>query len=303
MAPTANHRLVVHGGAGTRRDELHSGDVAAYRDGLRQALDAGHQILAAAGSALDAVEAAVRVLEDQPLFNAGRGAVFTSQGANELDASIMDGATLRAGAVAGVKRIANPVRLARLVMERSPHVLLAGEGAELFGREHGMDWVEAAYFRVEARWQELERARREAVAGGHLGTVGAVALDRAGNLAAATSTGGMTNKPVGRVGDSPIVGAGTYADNEACAVSCTGEGEYFIRVAAAHDIGARMRYGGTSVVDAASAVIARLGALGGRGGVIALDRTGAYAMPFNTELMFRGTIGPDGGAVVAIEKD
>jgi beta-aspartyl-peptidase (threonine type) len=298
----ASHRLVVHGGVGTHLESVADAERKGYLEGLTQALQAGHAILARGDSALDAVEAAVRVLEDAPLFNAGRGAVFTSAGTHELDAAIMDGSTLRAGAVAAVQRIANPIRLARMVMEQSTHVMLVGDGAEAFARERGLPWVDPSYFRVEARWVELERARREAAEGsGHLGTVGAVALDGHGNLAAATSTGGMTNKRLGRVGDSPIFGAGTYADNGSCAVSATGQGEYFIRTAAAHDLGARVRYDRCSVEAAARAVIERIGRLGGQGGVIAVDGRGEIALVCNTAVMFRGRIGADGHPWVAIE--
>jgi len=286
--------IAIHGGAGViTRGSMTRDEEEAYRNDLGRALDAGYDLLAAGGSGLDAVTAAVRILEDSPLFNAGRGAVFSHEGINELDASIMDGRTLEAGAVAGVTHIRNPIDLARLVMERSQHVLLAGEGAEEFALEQGMDLVPQNYFFTERRWQQLEKARTgdrySAAEIGYYGTVGAVALDRHGNLAAATSTGGMTNKRWGRVGDSPIIGAGTYADNESCAVSATGSGEFFIRAVAAHEISALMKYRGLSLEEAAREVVqGKLERIGGDGGVIAVDREGNIALEFNTEGMFRG---------------
>jgi len=286
--------IAIHGGAGViTRGSMTRDEEEAYRNDLGRALDAGYDLLAAGGSGLDAVTAAVRILEDSPLFNAGRGAVFSHEGINELDASIMDGRTLAAGAVAGVTHIRNPIDLARLVMERSQHVLLAGEGAEEFALEQGMDLVPQNYFFTERRWQQLEKARTgdrySAAEIGYYGTVGAVALDRHGNLAAATSTGGMTNKRWGRVGDSPIIGAGTYADNESCAVSATGSGEFFIRAVAAHEISALMKYRGLSLEEAAREVVqGKLERIGGDGGVIAVDREGNIALEFNTEGMFRG---------------
>ena len=276
--------LAVHGGAGTlpRRD-MTAETERTYRAALERALDAGQGILDGGGAALDAVERAVVCLEDDPLFNAGRGAVFTADGRHELDASIMDGRTRAAGAVACACRVPNPIRLARLVMERSPYVLLVGEGAEAFAREQGMDLVDPGWFST---------ARRRAQAGDRtIGTVGAVALDAAGHLAAATSTGGLPNRRPGRVGDSPIIGAGTYADDGSCAVSATGTGELFIRAVAAHDVAARMRYGGQTLADAArGAVMDTVGGLGGAGGggLIAVDAAGEVAMPFDTEGMYRG---------------
>jgi beta-aspartyl-peptidase (threonine type) len=272
------------------------------------------------GNSLDAVEAAIRLMEDSPLFNAGKGAVFTSEGTVELDASIMDGKTLKAGAVAAVKHLKNPISVARLVMEQSPHVLMVGEGAEAFAKGKGIEPVPNEYFRTERRWQELQRAkekeRKEAEQPQKVsqleqeyadvskqGTVGAVALDKHGNLAAATSTGGKTNKKFGRVGDSPIIGAGTYANNRTCAVSGTGDGEYFIRGVVAYDISAMMEYQGKSLKEAAAAVIEKLGKLGGTGGLIAIDRSGNITMPFNTEGMYRASIGADGKAVVEIYKE
>jgi beta-aspartyl-peptidase (threonine type) len=261
-------------------------------------------------------------MEASPLFNAGKGAVFTSEGTVELDASIMDGRTRRAGAVSGIKHVRSPITLARLVMEQSPHVMLTGAGAEVFAREQGVEMVDNAFFYTDRRRRQLEEAqRRERAAtpsGGRAalpdedretephvyGTVGAVALDQAGNLAAGTSTGGMSNKRFGRVGDSPIIGAGTYADNRTCAISATGHGEYFIRGVVAYDIAAMMRYAGLSLTEAANAVVmGGLTALGGTGGVIALDRDGHVAMPFNTPGMYRGMIDEDGNIEVNIYRD
>jgi L-asparaginase / beta-aspartyl-peptidase len=286
--------IAIHGGAGViNRAALSAEAEQSYRADLARALDAGYDVLADGGSSMDAAIVAVKILEDSPLFNAGRGAVFNSEGVNELDASVMDGATLRAGAVAGLRHVRNPIGLARLVMERSSHVLLAGAGAEEFALEHGVELVPRSWFHTDRRWQQLEQARRgerlSAAEIGYYGTVGAVALDAAGNLAAATSTGGMTNKRWGRVGDSPIIGAGTYADNGSCAVSATGSGEFFIRGVIAHEVSALMRYRGLSVAEAArEAIQGRLAGLGGDGGVIVVDREGNIAMEFNTEGMFRG---------------
>jgi beta-aspartyl-peptidase (threonine type) len=296
-----------------------------YRAKLTEALEAGYRVLNSGGSGLDAIETALRIMEDSPLFNAGKGAVFTSAGTNELDASIMDGRTLGAGAVAGLKHIKNPISLARLVMEKSPHVMMVGEGAEAFAKQQGVEFVPQSYFYTERRWkdwqrikQEEEQRNKQPKKTGQLrdpnerdfnsyfdrhGTVGAVALDRAGNLAAGTSTGGITNKRFGRVGDSPIIGAGTYANNQTCAVSATGDGEYFIRSAVAHDISALVGYKGMSVKDAADAVLDKVQRLGGTGGVIVLDREGNFATPFNTAGMYRGHIGPEGKPVVEIYKD
>jgi len=270
----------------------------------------GWAVLSDGGSALNAVQAAAIELEDDPLFNAGRGAVFTHDGRNELDASIMDGATLAAGAVAGVHRVRNPVLLARAVMEHSPHVMMVGDGAEQFAAEQGFELVDPAYFRTEKRWQDLQKALQEDAAGKklgarlaalkHFGTVGAVARDSEGRLAAATSTGGMTDKRYGRVGDSPIVGAGTYA-NAACAASGTGWGEFYLRVSAAREICLRMAVLGESAQQAGQAVINdEIPQMGGDGGAIILGADGSVAMPFNTEGMYRGWIGPDGVPHVAI---
>ena len=302
--PTA---LVIHGGAGTMsRAALTPEREAAIRADLNRALDAGHGVLTLGGSALDAVTAAIVVLEDSPHFNAGKGAVFNAEGVNELDASIMDGATLAAGSVAGVHRVKNPVRLARAVMERSPHVMLIGDGAEQFGASVGIEFVKPDYFRTEERWQQLQDAKaRESAqaalpADGYFGTVGAIALDREGRLAAATSTGGMTNKRWGRVGDAPIIGAGTWADGQ-CAVSATGWGEFFIRLNVAHDICARFAYRNQSLDRAAGDVVMkRVPELGGDGGVIAMDGQGRIEMPFNTSGMYRGWINTDGSRGTAI---
>jgi L-asparaginase / beta-aspartyl-peptidase len=286
--------IAIHGGAGViNRAALSAAAEQSYREDLARALDAGYAVLAAGGSSMDAAIVAVKILEDSPLFNAGRGAVFNSEGVNELDASVMDGATLRAGAVAGLRHVRNPIDLARMVMERSSHVLLSGAGAEEFALEHGVELVPRSWFHTDRRWQQLEHARRgerlSAAEIGYYGTVGAVALDAAGNLAAATSTGGMTNKRWGRVGDSPIIGAGTYADNGSCAVSATGSGEFFIRGVIAHEVSALMKYRGLSVAEAArEAIQGRLAGLGGDGGVIVVDKDGNIAMEFNTEGMFRG---------------
>jgi L-asparaginase / beta-aspartyl-peptidase len=268
---------------------------------LRRALAAGRDVLAVGGSALDAVTRAVVTLEDDPLFNAGRGSVFTAAGTQEMDASVMDGRDHRAGAVAGVFGPRNPVLAARTVMENSPHVLLIGEGALAFCRAQRVPFAEPGYFSTEERLRELlealEKCRGDAA---EEGTVGAVARDRDGNLAAATSTGGMTGKTPGRVGDSPIIGAGTYADNATCAVSATGHGEFFIRYGAAFEIASRLRHAGQSLHQAAEAVIEALAKFGGRGGVVAVDRTGVLALPFNTSGMYRGYVDADGAIRTAI---
>jgi beta-aspartyl-peptidase (threonine type) len=288
--------MAIHGGAGTLpRAEMTDEAERRYRAGLQEAIDAGYAVLQNGGTSLDAVTRAVVLLEDNPLFNAGRGAVFTLDGRNELDASIMDGGTLLAGAVCGVTRIRNPVELARAVMEKSEHVMLAGIGAEEFASSQGFEFVPQSYFYTAERFAQLQRIRSgDAGLSGHtishVGTVGAVALDSRGRLAAATSTGGMTGKRFQRVGDSPIIGAGTYADDRSCAVSATGHGEIFLRAAVAHDICARMRFGGRSLGEAAREVVQiELPALGGEGGVIAIDARGEIALEFNCEGMFRAS--------------
>ena len=290
--------IAVHGGAGTLpRAELTPAKQQSFRAGLEAALSAGFRCLEQGGASLDAVVAAVRVLEDDPQFNAGRGAVYAANGMLELDASLMDGATRRAGAVAGVRHVRSPIELARRVLERSPHVMLAGPGAEEFALEQGMAPVPNSFFATEHRRLELERVLHGDSPPGPeslTGTVGAVALDAHGHLAAATSTGGLTGKRWGRIGDSPIIGAGTYAADDACAVSATGHGEYFIRLAAAHEIAALMRHRGLDVVAAADAVMRQLGELGGYGGVIAIARDGAIAMPFNSDGMLRGAMDSHG---------
>ena len=280
----------------------------AYRTGLQKALAAGEAVLAGGGRSIDAVDAAVTAFENDPLFNAGRGAALTEDGTAELDASVMDGATLKAGAVTLVTTVKNPVKLARLVMERTRHVMLAGKGAETLAVKHGLEVAEPAYFFTERRWDSLQRMKAAAASGEAAvseaekhGTVGAVALDRHGNLAAATSTGGRTNKLNGRIGDSPIIGAGTYANNATAAVSCTGEGEFFMRAVAAHTVSALMELKGWSVERAAESVICeRLAAIGGTGGLIALDREGNFAMPFNTAGMYRGFVKSDGTSGIEI---
>jgi beta-aspartyl-peptidase (threonine type) len=306
--PQAPIVLAIHGGAGTiLRSGVTPTQEARYLAALGRSLRAGYKVLHQRGSALDAVVAAVVVLEDSPLFNAGRGAVYNAEGRHELDAAIMDGATQRAGGVTCVRRIRNPIRAARAVMEASEHVLLAGVGAERFARQHGVVMAEAGYFDTSRRKAALARERERKRAGSEAeteedvhGTVGAVALDHAGNLAAATSTGGMTGKLPGRVGDTPVIGAGTYADNASCAVSGTGRGEYFMRSVLAHDVAARMRYLAVPLKRAAEGALENMTALGGRGGMIALDRRGRVAMPFNTEGMYRGCITRDGVLNVAI---
>jgi beta-aspartyl-peptidase (threonine type) len=284
--------IAIHGGAGVVRADKPG---ARHRAVLNEALEAGYELLVNGGTSLDAVAAAVVVLEDSPLFNAGRGSCFNSDGEIEMDASIMEGAALRAGAVAAVRRIRNPVLAARAVMESSPHVLLAGAGAERFARKHGLKLEAAEYFHTARRLSALKRKLKN-----YHGTVGAVALDQAGHLAAATSTGGYTGKLPGRIGDSPIIGAGNYADNRACAVSGTGLGEAFIRAAIGHDLCARMRYAGASLAAAAAAALQNIARLGGDGGLVAVDRRGNVAMPFNSEGMHRGCIDRRGKRTVAI---
>ncbi len=285
--------LAVHGGAGViERADMSPEKARAYRAGLDEALRAGAAVLDKGGAALDATQAAVRILEDNPLFNAGRGAVFTAEGRNELDAAIMDGKTQKAGAVAGTTRTRHPIDLARAVMEQSPHVMLAGAGADRFSVEKGLEQADPSWFRTEARWQQLEAWRRKqaaAVDRTHLfGTVGAVAIDAAGNLAAATSTGGMTGKRWGRIGDSPVIGAGTYAKNGQCAVSATGSGEYFIRESAGRQLCDRVAWNGETLAGAAQATIMAVGAIGGDGGLIAMGPDGRPVFAINDLGMYRG---------------
>lgn len=318
------HTIVIHGGAGTlRRETMTAETERAFRRALEASLRAGHEVLAGGGDAVTAVEHAVMSMEDCPLFNAGRGSAFTLDGTIEMDASIMEGANREAGAVAMVSTVRNPVSLARLVMEKNPHVLLCGEGAQRFARECGVAEEDLEYFRTEWRWKAMDQIRDPSRGGlsedivppppdpalieamdKKFGTVGAVALDAAGNLAAATSTGGTNAKFPGRIGDSPIIGAGTYADNETCAVSATGHGEYFIRNATAHEIASLMRYAGLSLQDAAERVVnGQLVEMGGRGGIVAIDRHGNIAMPFNSAGMYRGYLRADGSTEISIFKE
>lgn len=317
-SPSNPIAIAIHGGAGTiTRNSMTAELEKDYITTLTEALRKGHEVLMKGGSSLDAVELAVRHLEDSPLFNAGKGAVFTFDGRNELDAAIMNGADRKAGAIAGVSVIRNPITAARAVMEKSPHVMLTGRGAEIFATEQGLDIVDPSYFWTERRWKALQREKERMSAASStktsslgedsdrkFGTVGAVAVDRSGNLAAATSTGGMTAKRWGRVGDAPLIGSGTWASNESCAVSATGHGEFFIRWAVAHDIAALVEYKGMPLREAADEVIQKkLKRAGGEGGVIAIDRRGNIAMPFNSEGMYRGSIDRDGKITVAIYKD
>lgn len=317
--------LVIHGGAGTiLKKNMTPEKERAYQDALKAALDKGYAILKRGGSALDAVEAAVRSMEDNPLFNAGKGAVFTHEGKNEMDAAIMNGQTLAAGSVAGVTTIRNPITAARAVMEKSQHVMMTGRGAEEFARLQGLEIVDPSYFHTEERWKGLERVKKEDSMKTELdhgskptsglkqpenrdskyGTVGAVALDMQGNLAAATSTGGMTNKRYNRVGDAPIIGAGTYASNATCAISCTGWGEFFIRLVMAKTVSDMMEFGNWSLEKATTEMIRkRLPALGGDGGLIAVDKAGNFTMPFNTEGMYRGSVDREGKVTIKIYKD
>ena len=309
--------IAIHGGAGTilRGPSMGAGRELEYREALKTHLDVGWRVLESGGSALDAVETAVRSLEDDILFNAGRGAVFTRDGRHELDASIMCGRTLDCGAVAGVARVRNPITLARAIMEQSEHVMMTGEGAAVFAREVGVEFADEEYFYSEERMRQLEVARAalrvqldhapEEPLPGELpdstGTVGAVALDFAGDLAAATSTGGMTNKRAGRIGDTPIIGAGTYASNASCAVSCTGHGELIMKAVAAYDVAALMEYAGHSLQEACDIVIRRkLASEHGTAGLIAVDRTGAIAMPFNSGGMYRAARNSSSELVVGI---
>lgn len=293
--------LVVHGGAGTlTKGTFTAEEEKAYEDKLSEAIDAGYKILESGEKAIDAVQAVIIILEDSPLFNAGKGAVFTSSGTNELDAAIMDGRTLNAGTIARVTRVKNPIILARKVMEVSPHVMLVGDGAEEFAKEVDVELVNPEYFRTEKRWESLQKAKEKENIKSKVGitpltydlkfgTVGCVALDKEGDLVAGTSTGGMTNKKYGRVGDVPIIGAGTYANNSSCAISATGWGEYFIRLTVAKDISALIEYKNMSIEDASNIVIhEKLQNLGGSGGIIGIDKCGNITMTFNTSGMFRG---------------
>jgi len=308
MTDSTRWTLLIHGGAGSmRRGLLSDEEEARCRAGLARALGAGTAVLAGSGDALDAVEAAVRVLEDDPCFNAGRGSVFTHDGVNELDAAVMRGWDRAAGAVTGVTRTRHPVSLARAVMERSPHVLLGGAGADRFSIEQGLEQADPAWFHTEERWRQLQeiKARGDGAFDVDVkyGTVGAVAVDVRGHVAAATSTGGLTAKRWGRIGDSPLIGAGTYADDRAAAVSATGAGEYFIRAGAAHEICARVRLAGETLQDAADRVTREIAGLGGKGGVIAVAPDGSYAWSFTTAGMFRGRAVAGEEPVVAIYSD
>ena len=308
--------LVIHGGAGTiRKANMTPEKEAAYHAALKQALDSGYAVLKRGGKSTDAVITAIKIMEDSPLFNAGKGAVFTNEEKNELDAAIMDGSNLMAGAVAGVTIIKNPITAAYTVMTQSEHVMMVGKGAEQFAQLNGVELVDPSYFFDSARYKALLKAKQSEkdkaamlydpyTRDTKFGTVGAVALDQYGNLAAGTSTGGMTNKRFGRVGDAPIIGAGTYANNQTCAISATGWGEYFIRLNVAHDVAALKGYAGLTVQQAAdSVVMKKLPALGGDGGIIALDRQGNFALTFCTEGMYRGYVNEKEGAKTFIYKD
>ncbi|GAA4778126.1 isoaspartyl peptidase/L-asparaginase [Olivibacter ginsenosidimutans] len=321
---TPKYVMVIHGGAGTIEKQFMTPEKEkAYTEALAEALQKGYDQLQAGKSSIDAVQAAINVLEDSPLFNAGKGAVFTHDGKNELDASIMDGKTLSAGAVASVSTIKNPINAARAVMEKSEHVMMVGRGAEQFAAANGCDTVPPSYFFTQERWDQLQRTiqdeegnraafrvediRKSRISGisdadKKFGTVGAVALDKSGNLAAGTSTGGMTNKRYGRVGDSPIIGAGTYCNNATAGISCTGWGEYYIREVAANRMSALIELQKLSVVDAAKQVIDEIGKMGGDGGIIGLDKSGKIAMEFNTSGMYRGTVDENGKIAVYIYK-
>lgn len=314
-----NFGIVIHGGAGTiLKEHMNDSLENAYREILTEAVSIGHEILKNGGTSLEAVTHTINVLEDSPLFNAGKGAVFTHEGRNELDASIMDGSTLNAGAVAGLRHIKNPISLARDVMQKSEHVMLFGSGAEEFAKSLGYEMMDTSYFYTENRYKSLQRildkekaqnqkkvsAEVPLVKNSKFGTVGCAALDKHGNLAAGTSTGGMTNKRWNRIGDSPIIGAGTYANNKTCAVSSTGWGEYFIRSVAAYDISALMEYKGMTLQEAASEVIQKkVPALGGDGGIVAIDKDGNVAMEFNTAGMYRATMNAEGELVIKMYKE
>lgn len=309
----AEYALVIHGGAGTiLKENMTPEKEAEFTTTMNAALDQGEAVLKAGGTAADAVVATIMVMENSPLFNAGKGAVFTHEGRNEMDASFMDGASLKAGAVGGVTNVKNPILAARAVMDRSPHVMLTGKGAETFAAEQGLEIVDPEYFYTEHRWQSLQEAlaAEQGPTGETFvnpdhkyGTVGCVALDKAGNIVAGTSTGGMTNKRWNRIGDSPIIGAGTYANNNTCGVSCTGHGEFFIRYAVAYDLSALMAYKGLGIQEAAHHIVnEKLVEAGGSGGFVALDKYGNIAMPFNTPGMYRGYARP-GERVVKIYED
>ncbi len=313
--------IAIHGGAGTIEKSSMTADVEkAYQEKLKEALQAGYMVLQHGGVSTEAVVAAIKIMEDSELFNAGKGAVFTSDGRNELDAAIMEGKTRNAGAVAGITTVKNPITAAVAVMNNSPHVMMIGKGAEKFAEEQGLEIVDPSYFYTERRFQQLQKIKEtekqeldpsenqgsldRRFPDRKFGTVGCVALDAAGNLAAATSTGGMTNKKYGRVGDVPIIGAGTYADNQTCAVSATGHGEYFIRSVVAYDISALMKYKNMSVAEAATEVVNhKLVEMEGSGGVIAIDGKGNIAMPFNTSGMYRGAIDTDGNLYIGIYRE
>ncbi len=289
-------KIAIHGGAGTiLKSEMSSEKEIAYRKALQEALSCGYNVLEKKGTAIDAVAAAIISLEDCPLFNAGKGAVFNAEGRHEMDASIMNGSDLSAGAVTGVKNIKNPIELAKTIMQKSEHVFLMGEGAEIFARRNGIIFMNDAYFYDELRYQQWQKIKEtdtfqlDHTTEKKFGTVGAVAIDSQGNLAAGTSTGGMTNKRFGRVGDSPIIGAGTYANNNTCAVSCTGHGELFIRSVVAYDISCLMEYKGLSLAEACEIVVQqKLVEINGEGGLIAIDKQGNIELPFNSEGMYRG---------------
>ncbi len=314
-----NFGIVIHGGAGTILKENMTDSLEnAYKAKLKEAISAGYEILKNGGTSLDAVTHTINIMEDSPLFNSGKGAVFTHNGTNELDASIMDGATLNAGAVSGVRHIKNPINLARDVMEKSEHVMLYGEGAEEFAQSLGYTMMDTSYFYTQNRYESLQKILQKEKAGNEkkisfedpyiknskFGTVGCAALDKSGNLAAGTSTGGMTNKRWKRIGDSPIIGAGTYANNATCAVSSTGWGEFFIRSVVAYDISALMEYKGMTLQQAAAEVIQKkVPALGGDGGIVAIDKNGNVAMEFNTTGMYRATMNSQGELIIKIYKD
>lgn len=304
--PTEGWTLVVHGGAGQLRRLILTDDADAHaRAALSAALDAGSAVLATGGSALDAVEAAVRILEDDPHFNAGRGAVFSAEGVNELDAAIMNGATRGAGAVSAITKTKHPIALARAVMEQSPHVMLTSPGADRFGAEHGLDQAAPAWFHTDERWRQYEELRAGGTFDADLkyGTVGAVARDAKGHLAAATSTGGLTGKRWNRIGDSPVIGAGTWAEDSGAATSCTGSGEHFIRIGAAHELSARVRLAGQTIGQAGEGVIGEIGAMGGTGGLISVDAQGAGGWCFNSQGMYRGLARAGEPAIVALYGD